>query len=133
MPQKVILNQEFRGLKDMVRNLVAFYHKYLENSLNIYVGFNSSGSGVGDFRPMSNMDLQYAVLSNGSISISPAANHHEGQYMCRAENGIGRGLSKIITVSVNGKIIKIDRHSFKILYLAMWLFRKSSNGKVIDE
>lgn len=63
---------------------------------------------MGDFRPVSNMDLQYAVLSNGSLSISPAAHHHEGQYMCRAENGIGRGLSKIITVSVNGKIYKTD-------------------------
>lgn len=62
---------------------------------------------MGDFRPVSNMDLQYAVLSNGSLSISPAAHHHEGQYMCRAENGIGRGLSKIITVSVNGKFVSI--------------------------
>lgn len=61
---------------------------------------------MGDFRPVSNIDLQFAVLQNGSLSISPAARHHEGQYMCRAENGIGRGLSKIIVVSVNGKIIK---------------------------
>ncbi|XP_037298795.1 Down syndrome cell adhesion molecule-like protein Dscam2 [Manduca sexta] len=59
------------------------------------------GSGVSDFRPVSNMELQFSVLSNGSLSIAPAAHHHEGQYMCRAENGIGRGLSKIITVSVN--------------------------------
>ncbi|CAB3241311.1 unnamed protein product [Arctia plantaginis] len=58
------------------------------------------GTGV-DFRPVSNLDLQFAVLSNGSLSIAPAAHHHEGQYMCRAENGIGRGLSKIIAVSVN--------------------------------
>ncbi|XP_022821445.1 Down syndrome cell adhesion molecule-like protein Dscam2 [Spodoptera litura] len=59
------------------------------------------GSGVSDFRPVSNLDLQFAVLPNGSLSIAPAAHHHEGQYMCRAENGIGRGLSKIIAVSVN--------------------------------
>ncbi|XP_063616446.1 cell adhesion molecule Dscam2-like isoform X2 [Cydia splendana] len=59
------------------------------------------GSGVNDFRQVSNLDLQFSILSNGSLSISPAAHHHEGQYMCRAENGIGRGLSKIITVSVN--------------------------------
>ncbi|XP_075984284.1 cell adhesion molecule Dscam2-like isoform X2 [Anticarsia gemmatalis] len=58
------------------------------------------GSGV-DFRPVSNLDLQFSVLPNGSLSIAPAAHHHEGQYMCRADNGIGRGLSKIIAVSVN--------------------------------
>lgn len=63
------------------------------------------GTGVADFRPVTNLDLQYSVLSNGSLSIAPAANHHEGQYMCRADNGIGRGLSKIITVSVNGKYL----------------------------
>ncbi|XP_052750182.1 cell adhesion molecule Dscam2-like [Galleria mellonella] len=59
------------------------------------------GTGVGDFRLVSNSDLQFSVLTNGTLSIAPAAHHHEGQYMCRAENGIGRGLSKIITVSVN--------------------------------
>ncbi|KAL0850695.1 hypothetical protein ABMA28_006640 [Loxostege sticticalis] len=59
------------------------------------------GSGSGDFRPVSNLDLQFSVLANGSLSIAPAAHHHEGQYMCRAENGIGRGLSKVITISVN--------------------------------
>lgn len=65
----------------------------------------SPGSGITDFRPVSNLELQFAVLGNGSLSIAPAARHHEGQYMCRAENGIGRGLSKIINVSVNGKNI----------------------------
>ncbi|KAJ0182203.1 hypothetical protein K1T71_001572 [Dendrolimus kikuchii] len=59
------------------------------------------GTGASDFRPVSNMDLQFSVLSNGSLSIAPAAHHHEGQYMCRAENGIGRGLNKIISISVN--------------------------------
>ncbi|KAJ2948220.1 hypothetical protein O0L34_g10030 [Tuta absoluta] len=60
------------------------------------------GQGTaGDFRPVTNLDLQFAVLSNGSLSISPAAHQHEGQYMCRSENGIGRGLSKVITISVN--------------------------------
>ncbi|XP_026739264.1 Down syndrome cell adhesion molecule-like protein Dscam2 [Trichoplusia ni] len=60
-------------------------------------------SGVSDFRPVSNLDLQFSMLPNGSLSIAPAAHHHEGQYMCRSENGIGRGLSKIIAVSVNGR------------------------------
>ncbi|KOB72568.1 Down syndrome cell adhesion molecule-like protein, partial [Operophtera brumata] len=59
------------------------------------------GTGVADFRPVTNLDLQFSVLGNGSLSIAPATHHHEGQYMCRADNGIGRGLSKIIAVSVN--------------------------------
>ncbi|XP_028161362.1 Down syndrome cell adhesion molecule-like protein Dscam2 [Ostrinia furnacalis] len=59
------------------------------------------GSGPGDFRPVSTLELQFSVLANGSLRIAPAAPPHAGRYMCRADNGIGRGLSKVITVSVN--------------------------------
>ncbi|XP_068626569.1 cell adhesion molecule Dscam2-like [Battus philenor] len=59
------------------------------------------GSTGTDFRPLSRLELPLTVLSNGSLSASSAAHAHEGRYMCRADNGVGRGLSKVITISVN--------------------------------
>lgn len=86
----------------MIREL-KYDQKTFDYILSISDVMTLSGSGVSDFRPVSNLDLQFSMLPNGSLSIAPAAHHHEGQYMCRSENGIGRGLSKIIAVSVNGR------------------------------
>ncbi|CAK1602580.1 unnamed protein product [Parnassius mnemosyne] len=59
------------------------------------------GAGGTDFRPLSRLELPMTVLSNGSLTAAAAARVHEGRYMCRADNGVGRGLSKVITISVN--------------------------------
>ncbi|CAG9581983.1 unnamed protein product [Danaus chrysippus] len=59
--------------------------------------------GVGssaDFRPLNRVELPLSVLTNGSLS-GVATRGHEGRYMCRGDNAVGRGLSKIVTVSVN--------------------------------
>lgn len=36
--------------------------------------------------------------------IEAASSYDEGQYMCKADNGIGTPLSKVIYVSVNGEL-----------------------------
>ncbi|CAH2101989.1 unnamed protein product [Euphydryas editha] len=59
------------------------------------------GPGSNDFRPLNRIELPISVLSNGSLSAAAASHIHEGRYVCRSDNGVGRGLSKIITVSVN--------------------------------
>ncbi|XP_045446589.1 Down syndrome cell adhesion molecule-like protein Dscam2 [Melitaea cinxia] len=59
------------------------------------------GPGSNDFRPLSRIELPISVLSNGSLSAAAATHVHEGRYVCRSDNGVGRGLSKIITISVN--------------------------------
>ncbi|XP_063973280.1 cell adhesion molecule Dscam1 isoform X2 [Diachasmimorpha longicaudata] len=47
------------------------------------------------------LDSRITILPNGSLWIASAAPQDEGHYLCRANNGIGAGLSKIIYVSVN--------------------------------
>jgi len=44
-------------------------------------------------------------LENGSLIISRAAQEHEGYYLCQAGNGIGPGLSKVILLTVHGKLL----------------------------
>ncbi|XP_071452909.1 cell adhesion molecule Dscam1 [Hetaerina americana] len=38
---------------------------------------------------------------NGTLAISNAAEHDEGYYLCKASNGIGSGLTKVIYIAVN--------------------------------
>ncbi|XP_052738064.1 cell adhesion molecule Dscam2-like [Bicyclus anynana] len=61
----------------------------------------AQGPSSTDFRPLNRLELPMSVLGNGSLTAAAAARAHEGRYMCRADNGVGRGLSKVITVSVN--------------------------------
>ncbi|XP_045772179.1 Down syndrome cell adhesion molecule-like protein Dscam2 isoform X1 [Maniola jurtina] len=61
----------------------------------------AQGSSSTDFRPLNRLELPMTILGNGSLSAAAATHVHEGKYMCRADNGVGRGLSKVITVSVN--------------------------------
>lgn len=42
------------------------------------------------------------VMPNGSLMIPSASTYNEGQHLCKAENDIGPGLSKLIYVTVNG-------------------------------
>ncbi|CAK1540394.1 unnamed protein product [Leptosia nina] len=63
--------------------------------------FKGHGSNTPDFRPLSGLEAAISALNNGSLSAISATRAHEGRYMCRSDNGVGRGLSKVITVSVN--------------------------------
>lgn len=40
---------------------------------------------------------------NGSLVISGATRKHEGNYMCKANSGIGTGLSRVIELTVHGR------------------------------
>lgn len=58
-----------------------------------------------DFRLLVEFDNRQMVMSNGSLIIPAASTYNEGQYLCKAENGIGTGLSKMIHITVNGIMI----------------------------
>ncbi|XP_058795689.1 cell adhesion molecule Dscam2 isoform X3 [Phymastichus coffea] len=47
------------------------------------------------------MDGRLTILPNGTLWTDSAGPQHEGHYLCRANNSIGSGLSKVIYVSVN--------------------------------
>ncbi|XP_049798773.1 Down syndrome cell adhesion molecule-like protein Dscam2 [Schistocerca nitens] len=56
---------------------------------------------ASDFQPLGYMESHMVVLANGTLSINPATSSDEGFYLCRADNGIGAGLSKIVQLNVN--------------------------------
>ncbi|XP_065220187.1 cell adhesion molecule Dscam2-like isoform X2 [Planococcus citri] len=41
------------------------------------------------------------VINNGSLIINSAERHHEGYYQCTADNGIGKSLTKTVSLRVN--------------------------------
>ncbi|XP_047735527.1 Down syndrome cell adhesion molecule-like protein Dscam2 [Hyalella azteca] len=57
------------------------------------VAFRSSGS--------EKQQLRGGGSGNSSLVINKAERRHEGRYSCQARNGVGPGLSKVITVSVS--------------------------------
>lgn len=44
------------------------------------------------------------TLENGSLMIRDVSEEDSGIYLCQANNGVGSGLSKVITLKVHGKI-----------------------------
>lgn len=56
-----------------------------------------------DYQPLTDiLDGRLTILSNGTLYTASAAPQHEAYYLCKANNNIGSGLSKIVYVSVNG-------------------------------
>lgn len=88
----------------------------LGNQLNVHCeakGFpppritwlRSRGRSSNDYQQLDEgLDNRIMILPNGSMWTASAGPQDEGHYLCRANNGIGSGLSKVIYVSVNGTI-----------------------------
>lgn len=64
----------------------------------------SRGRSSNDYQQLGEgLDSRIMIMPNGSLWTASAGPQDEGHYLCRANNGIGSGLSKVIYVSVNGK------------------------------
>ncbi|XP_034948275.1 Down syndrome cell adhesion molecule-like protein Dscam2 isoform X1 [Chelonus insularis] len=62
----------------------------------------SRGRNSNDYQQLEeSLDSRIMILPNGSLWTASAGPQDEGHYLCRANNGIGSGLSKVIYVSVN--------------------------------
>ncbi|XP_076279934.1 Down syndrome cell adhesion molecule 3 isoform X5 [Lasioglossum baleicum] len=60
------------------------------------------GRTPNDYQPLlDGSDGRLTILPNGSLWTASAGPQDEGHYLCRANNGIGSGLSKVIYVSVH--------------------------------
>lgn len=46
-------------------------------------------------------------LGNGSLWFEAVTSQDEANYLCRANNGIGSGLGKVIYVAVKGKLFNL--------------------------
>lgn len=44
------------------------------------------------------------VFESGALNILDARDSDYGLYMCQANNGVGPGLSKVVRVTINGKL-----------------------------
>lgn len=61
-----------------------------------------TGKTSNDYQPIPNVPGHVALLSNGSMLLESVGPQDEGHYLCRASNGIGSVLNKMIYVEVNG-------------------------------
>ncbi|XP_047109675.1 Down syndrome cell adhesion molecule-like protein Dscam2 [Schistocerca piceifrons] len=59
------------------------------------------GGKPNDFQPLEPTEPHMLVMANGTLSILSASAEDEGFYLCRADNGIGAGLSKVVEIAVN--------------------------------
>lgn len=69
------------------------------------------GRTSNDYQPLvDGSDGRLTILPNGSLWTASAGPQDEGHYLCRANNGIGSGLSKVIYVSVHGEcFVKVTK------------------------
>ena len=51
--------------------------------------------------------FDFRIYENGSLLIEESNAEDEGQYLCKAQNGVGEGISKLAEVTINGKRQKI--------------------------
>lgn len=64
----------------------------------------SRGRSANNYQPLiSGLNGRLTILPNDTLWTASAEPQDEGHYLCRANNSIGSGLSKVIYVSVNGK------------------------------
>lgn len=75
------------------------------------------GKLSNDFQPIITQHGQIILLVNGSLWLENVSPQEEGQYLCRATNGIGSGLGKVIYLDINGNINK--RFSMKTIFLVL--------------
>lgn len=74
----------------------------------------ASGKKPGNYRDIVTHEhaQNLRIHSNGSLVFGRVQEDHEGFYLCEAVNGIGAGLSKVVHLTVNGKII-VAQGNFK--------------------
>lgn len=100
---------------------------FIENCfLNV---FFFSESIAGEFTYV-HSDTRAHRYNNGTLVLSDIEENDAGSYLCQASNGIGAGLSKIITLDVLGKDLMyyLGYHTFskilnKLHYSRLKVFR----------
>jgi hypothetical protein len=67
------------------------------------VGNLGPGRQPSEYQDLSIHNRGIQIFPNGTLLIHPALREHQGQYLCEANNGVGAGLSTVISLVVNGK------------------------------
>ena len=50
----------------------------------------------------------YRILGNGTLLLIKSSREDGGQYLCKVDNGVGGGISKLAQVTINGKPKQIN-------------------------
>ena len=53
--------------------------------------------------------IGFRLLGDGDLMIVNGNESHEGKYLCQANNGVGSGKSKLISINVDGKSCASER------------------------
>jgi hypothetical protein len=67
------------------------------------VGNLGPGRQPSEYQDLSIHSRDTQIFPNGTLLIHPALREHQGQYLCEANNGVGAGLSAVVSLIVNGK------------------------------
>lgn len=71
------------------------------------LGLSDISSSANAYRTViSNSHIH--ILENGSLSIREVTESDQGLYLCKAANGIGSGLSKVVKLTVHGTLLSFS-------------------------
>lgn len=62
------------------------------------------GSAPGEYKEFL-YEPNVSLFSNGSLNFRKITKEAQGHFLCEAKNNIGAGVSKVIFLKVNGKMI----------------------------
>ena len=64
---------------------------------------NNSGNKPEDYRDLDTNVQSNVKVIDGALIMKNIQKENEGYYLCKSTNGIGRGLSAVIYISVQGE------------------------------
>lgn len=84
----------------------------MRNVMNGHVGRDRTGTDKNsDFKSViSNPHMR--VFQNGSLAVNNVQRNDAASFLCQVSNGIGPGLSKVVTLTVNGETLSIPDNQF---------------------
>ena len=66
--------------------------------------------------------FNFRIYENGSLLIDKSNAEDEGQYLCKAQNGVGEGISKLAEVTINGKRQKIKIRCNRVISIKFSIY-----------
>jgi hypothetical protein len=76
---------------------------FIESNSMDNAGNLGPGRQPSEYQDLSIHSRGVQIFPNGTLLIHPASREHQGQYLCEATNGVGAGLSTVVSLVVHGK------------------------------
>ena len=88
-----------------VKNFMRLNYLYV----NFTISFIQMYSLVSYLFMLMKTSIGFRLLGDGDLMIVNGNESHEGKYLCQANNGVGSGKSKLISINVDGKSCTSER------------------------